>query len=121
MNMQNNGPKDKNTFNKHFSTNGRIISAPIRTDTTQNGNDKIIINYYQISSLLTYSIQAEIQKKIFCKYPHPQDGLYTTIWECKQDARQHLKTFCEQNKLKKAFSRLVPTLTDQLDLFDEIQ
>lgn len=103
-----------------FSPNGRIIATPFRTDKNTCGNDKIIINYYKIKSLLTYSIQAQIQKRTFCKWPHPQDGLFDSIWECKQDARNCLQAFCEQNKLKKAFNRLVPLITDQLDLWDEI-
>lgn len=103
-----------------FSPNGRIIAKPFRTDENTSGNDKITIHYYKIKSLLTYSIQAQIQKRVFCKWPHPQDGLFESVWECKQDARNCLQAFCDQNKLKKAFNRLVPTLTDQLDLFDEI-
>lgn len=103
-----------------FSPNGRIIAKPFRTDENTNGNDKITIHYYKIKSLLTYSIQAQIQKRVFCKWPHPQDGLFESVLECKQDARNCLQVFCDQNKLKKAFNRLVPTLTDQLDLFDEI-
>lgn len=119
MNTVNNGTNE-NIINKNFSPNGRILTEPFRTDNNSFGNDKIIINYYKIGCLITYSIQAEIQKKIFCKYPHPQDGFFESVWECKQDARNYLQTFCDQNRLKKAFNRLVPTLTDQLDLFDEI-
>lgn len=107
-------------MDEYFSQNGRITITPFRTDENSFGNDKITINYYKIKCLLTYSIQAQIQKRIFCKYPHPDDGLFESIWECKQDARQCLQSFCDQNKLKKAFNRLIPTLTDQLDLFDEI-
>lgn len=103
-----------------FSPNGRILVSPFRTDENSFGTDKIIINYYKVKCLLTYSIQAQIQKRTFCKYPHPQDELFETVWECKQSARFYIQNYCTQNNLKKAFNRLVPTLTDQLDLFDEI-
>lgn len=119
MNMKNNGEK-RNPITESFSSNGRIIIPPFRTDKNESGNDTLTINYYRISCLMTYSIQAQIQKRIYCKWPHPQDGLFESIWECKQDAKNCLQAFCDQNKLKKAFNRLVPSITEQLDLFEEI-
>lgn len=119
MNTIKSGSKE-NVITKNFSPNGRIIIAPFRNDENTCGADKVIISYYKIASLFTYSIQAKIQKRVFCKWPHPDDGLFDSVWECKQDAKIYLQNFCDQNKLKKAFNRLVPTLTDQLDLFDEI-
>jgi len=103
-----------------FSPNGRILVKPFRSDENTFGADSVIIKYYKIFSMVTYSIQAKIQNRIFCKYPHPNDGLYDNVQECKQDARLDLYKFCEQNKLKKAFHRLVPSLTDQLDLFEDL-
>lgn len=103
-----------------FSSNGRIIIPPFRTDENSSGNDTIKISYYKIACLYTYSIQAQIQKRIYCKWPHPQDGLFESVWDCKKDAKNYLRAFCDQNKLKKAFTRLVPNITDQLDLFEEL-
>lgn len=103
-----------------FSSNGRIIIPPFKTDENSSGNDTIKISYFKIACLYTYSIQAQIQKRIYCKWPHPQDGLFESVWECKKDAEKCLQLFCEQNKLKKAYNRLVPVITCQLDLFDDI-
>ena len=112
--------KKTNDLSEYFSANGRITSLPFRTDSHSSGTDLVTIKFYKIKCLMTYSIQAQIQKRIFCKWPHPQDGLFETVYECKKDAEMCLKIFCDQNKLKKAFNRLVPTITSQLDLFDEL-
>ena len=112
--------KKANNLNEYFSDNGRITALPFRTDSHSSGNDQITIKFYKIKCLMTYSIQAQIQKRIYCKWPHPQDGLFETVYDCKISARNDLKAWCDQNKLKKAFNRLVPELTDQLDLFDDI-
>lgn len=111
---------EKNTENPFFSQNGRITVTPCRTDKTEHGADVVTINYYQLSSMFTYSIQAQMQKRIFAKYPHPQNEVFASIDECKISARKDLKAWCDQNKLKKCFTRLVPELTDQLDLFDDL-
>lgn len=112
--------KKTNDLSEYFSANGRITSLPFRTDSHSSGTDQVTIKFYKIKCLMTYSIQAQIQKRIFCKWPHPQDGLFKTVYECKKDAEMCLKIFCDQNKLKKAFNRLVPEITSQLDLFDEL-
>ena len=109
-----------NKDNPFFSPNGRIIVKPFRTDTNKKGTDLLTINYYRISVMYTYSIQAQIQKRIFAKFPHPQTEVFDSIQECKTAAKNDLKAWCDQNKLKKAFNRLVPELTDQLDLFNDI-
>ena len=112
--------KKENDLNEYFSDNGRITALPFRTDSHSSGTDQITIKFYKIKCLMTYSIQAQIQKRIYCKWPHPQDGLFKTVYECKIAARNDLKAWFDQNKKKKAFNRLVPELTDQLDLFDDI-
>lgn len=112
--------KKANNLGEYFSDNGRITALPFRTDSHSSGTDQVTIKFYKIKCLMTYSIQAQIQKRIYCKWPHPQDGLFETVYECKKDAEICLKIFCDQNKLKKAFNRLVPGLTSQLDLFDDL-
>ena len=112
--------KKASDFSEYFSENGRITALPFRTDSHSSGTDQVTIKFYKIKCLMTYSIQAQIQKRIYCKWPHPQDGLFETVYECKKDAEMCLKIFCEQNKLKKAFNRLVPEITSQLDLFDDL-
>ena len=112
--------KKANDLSEYFSENGRITALPFRTDSHSSGTDQVKINFYKIKCLMTYSIQAQIQKRVFCKWPHPQDGLFETVYECKKDAEKCLKLFCDQNKLKKAFNRLVPSITSQLDLFEEL-
>lgn len=109
-----------NTDNPFFSPNGRIIVEPFRTDSNTNGTDYLKINYYKISVMYTYSIQAQMQKRIFAKYPHPQSEVFDSVQECKIAAKKDLQAWCDQNKLKKAFNRLVPELTDQLDLFADL-
>ena len=112
--------KKANDLSEYFSANGRITALPFRTDSHSSGTDQVTINFYKIKCLMTYSIQAQIQKRIYCKWPHPQDGLFESVWECKKDAEMCLKIFCDQNKLKKAFNRLVPSITSQLDLFEDL-
>lgn len=112
--------KKTNDLSEYFSANGRITSLPFRTDSHSSGTDQVTIKFYKIKCLMTYSIQAQIQKRIFAKFPHPQTEVFNSIQECKTAARNDLKAWCDQNKLKKAFNRLVPELTDQLDLFDDI-
>lgn len=107
-------------MNEYFSPNGRIIIAPFKTDEEYNGSDRLIIKYYKIHGVYTYSVQAQIQKRVYCKWPHPQDEIFETVYECKRAAKKELKEFCDRNNLKKAFSRLVPRLTDQLDLFADL-
>lgn len=104
-----------------FSQNGRIIIPPFSTYSNKNGNDYIKISFYKIDSGYTYSVQAQLQKHIYAKWPHPQDTLFTSIWECKMDAKLHLKNYCLQNHLIKKFEHLIPCITDQLDLFDNLQ
>lgn len=110
----------QNKDNPFFSQNGRIITEPAKTEKFTNGNDFIEISFYKISVMYTYSFKAQMQKRIYAKYPHPQDEVFDSIRDCKIDAKKHLKIWCDQNKLKKCYSRLVPSITDQLDLFDEL-
>lgn len=105
---------------KYFSVNGRLIISPIKIDKCLNGNDYIIISFFKIEDQYTFSIKAQIQKRIFAKFPHPEDQLYNSIFECRFQAKSDLKNWCNQNKLKKAFNRLIPSITDQLDLFDDL-
>ena len=112
--------KTANDLSEYFSEDGRITALPFRTDSHSSGTGQVTIKFYKIKCLMTYSIQAQIQKRIYCKWPHPQDGLFESVYECKKDAEMCLKIFCDQNKLKKAFNRLVPGLTSQLDLFEDL-
>lgn len=110
----------KSQNNPFFSANGRITVEPFRTDQNESGADFFKINYYRLAGMYTYSVQAQMQKRIFAKFPHPQDELYSTIQECKFAAKNALKNWTDQNRLKKCFTRLVPVVTDQLDLFDDL-
>lgn len=109
-----------NTDNPFFSQNGRIIIPPMRTDTMTSGRDSLAILIYKFAGVYTYSVQAHMQGRIFAKHPHPQDEVFDTIADCKRAARQALKQWADQNRLKKCFNRLVPSVTDQLDLLEEI-
>ena len=45
-------------MNKYFSPNGRIIESPFRTEHNTLNNEQVIINFYKIKNLYTYSIHS---------------------------------------------------------------
>lgn len=104
--------------NPFFSPNGRILIKPFKVEKNTSGNDSVIISYYTYAGVYTYSIQAQMQKRIFAKHPHPHDEIFLSIAECNTSAFEALKIWCDQNRLKKCFNRLVPPITMQLSLFD---
>lgn len=101
-----------------FSPNGRILLKPFKVEKNSSGNDSVIISYYQFDGVYTYSVQAQMQKRIFAKHPHPQDAVFDSLSECNSAAYDDLKKWTDENRLKKCFARLVPSITMQLSLFD---
>lgn len=108
-------------MNEYFNQNGRITIKPFRTDKEGNDKDNFTLCYYKICDKYTYSIQAKLQKRIFSKYPHPNDKLFDSVADCREDALKILDDFCSQNRLKKCWSKIQPSVFWQLDLFSELE
>lgn len=103
-----------------FNANGSIDLKPFATEKekTEDGSF-VIINFYKIGEeKITYSLQAKIQKRIYAKYPHPEDRLFSNKVDARLDADEHLKNFCFANKLKKQYFRLRQIA--QPSLFDDL-
>ena len=103
-----------------FNTNGSIDIKPFATEKekSEDGNF-VIINFYKIAEdKIAYSIQAKIQKRIFAKYPHPEDKLCSNKIEARLDADEYLRNFCFANKLKKQYYKLMQIT--QPSLFDDL-
>lgn len=108
-------------MNEYFNKNGRIIIEPYRTDKEGDDKDNFVLNYYKINDKFVYSIQAVLQKRIFTKYPHPNDKLFNSISDCRENALKILDDFCSKNRLKKCWKKLHPGVFWQLDLFDDLE
>ena len=101
-----------------FNANGSIDLKPFATEKEKYEDSYVIINFYQIGEKVTYSLQAKIKNRIYAKYPHPEDHLFSSKVDARLDANFQLQNFCFTNKLKKQYYKLMQIT--QPSLFDDL-